>query len=200
MTLQASAFSRPLCALAHSAIRTQSTLLRAKKKRKRKSPSDSSDLPDFDLEDDDADASSKINKPSKAAASEITSAMMGSANKPTRSIRDLLSDRSLEKAFVFDEPADSSLPDLAQIPGAGQGKKKTRQAARIAAAEAAKREAEETSFLSNLPFVTDENGKVTPIKLIEAGTWAGIILLVVWEVYINTPLFDRAAPISPVVY
>ncbi len=30
--------------------------------------------------------------------------------------------------------------------------------------------------------------------------WLGIILLIVWEAYINSPLFERAAPLAPVVF
>eukprot|EP00977_Amphora_coffeiformis_P010979 scaffold2614_cov132-Amphora_coffeaeformis.AAC.6 len=38
------------------------------------------------------------------------------------------------------------------------------------------------------------------VKILETGTWVGIALLVVWEIYINSPLFERAAPMAPVVY
>lgn len=30
--------------------------------------------------------------------------------------------------------------------------------------------------------------------------WLGIYLLIGWEVYINSPLFDRAAPLAPLVF
>lgn len=30
--------------------------------------------------------------------------------------------------------------------------------------------------------------------------WLGIFLLVGWEFYLNSPLFDRAAPMAPVLY
>ena len=38
------------------------------------------------------------------------------------------------------------------------------------------------------------------VKVTEHGAWVGIGLLVVWEIYINSPFFDRAAPLIPVVY
>ena len=38
------------------------------------------------------------------------------------------------------------------------------------------------------------------LKLIENATWFGIGTLVLWEVYINSPFFERAAPMAPVVY
>ena len=38
------------------------------------------------------------------------------------------------------------------------------------------------------------------VKVTENGAWIGIGLLVVWEIYINSPFFDRAAPLIPVVY
>lgn len=37
-------------------------------------------------------------------------------------------------------------------------------------------------------------------QLLEQGAWLGIYSLVGWEVYINTPLFDRAGPMAPIVY
>ena len=30
--------------------------------------------------------------------------------------------------------------------------------------------------------------------------WIGIVLLIVWEAYINSPFFERAAPMAPVVF
>jgi len=38
------------------------------------------------------------------------------------------------------------------------------------------------------------------VKVIENATWFGIACLVLWEVYINSPFFERAAPMAPVVY
>jgi hypothetical protein len=38
------------------------------------------------------------------------------------------------------------------------------------------------------------------LKLLENGAWVGIGLLVLWELYINSPFFDRALPLIPVVY
>lgn len=59
---------------------------------------------------------------------------------------------------------------------------------------------EESTIFSKLPLVTNEEGKIVPIKLLENATWACIILLIAWELYINSPFFNRAAPIIPVVY
>lgn len=59
---------------------------------------------------------------------------------------------------------------------------------------------EDDNIFSKLPFITNERGKIEPLKLLEAATWTCIIALVLWEVYINSPLFSRAAPIIPVVY
>jgi hypothetical protein len=41
---------------------------------------------------------------------------------------------------------------------------------------------------------------VSAVKVLEAGAWTGIYLLVAWEIYINSPFFDRAGPMAPVVY
>jgi hypothetical protein len=38
------------------------------------------------------------------------------------------------------------------------------------------------------------------LKLLENGAWVGIGLLVVWEIYINSPLFERAARLIPAVF
>jgi hypothetical protein len=38
------------------------------------------------------------------------------------------------------------------------------------------------------------------VKVTKNGAWVGIGLLAVWEIYINSPFFDRAAPLIPVVY
>jgi hypothetical protein len=101
-----------------------------KKRRKRKdAPSVSSaadagdDLPDFDLGDDEeapVQRQAAISDPD-----EITDAMMGS-QKPLGSVKDLISDRSLESVFEFDEP-DDPLPDLGELKTPAVGKKKARQ-------------------------------------------------------------------------
>lgn len=196
------------------------SVLHAKKRRRRRREGDSgevggeqestpsgstsmSELPDFDLEDDEA----KESKPKKKLITnpdEVTPAMMGSADAPVGSLKDLLTDRSLEARFEFDsEEEDTSLPDLLvmarerdDVPG---GKKKARQVERRAAAIASK-ESETENIFANLPFVSDEQGKIQPIKLLETGAWAGIFLLFGWEVYLNSPFFDRAAPLAPVVF
>jgi len=56
----------------------------------------------------------------------------------------------------------------------------------------------------NLPFtnasIRDNNGDFSVIKIIENAAWAGIYTLVIWEIYINSPLFTRALPMAPVVF
>jgi hypothetical protein len=149
---------------------------------------------------------------------EITPEMMGSSYMKATSVSDLLRDRSLESKFQFDdEDADTTLPDLAVLPNTNTqqeeattpsssllvGKKKVRQAVAIAAAAAAQKkreEEEEGNFWSKLPFLLDEKGQVSAVKILENGTWLGIGLLVGWEFYINSPLFDRAQPMIPVIY
>ena len=167
------------------------------------SSSSSSELPDFDL-DDEEDEKPKPKRRIITNPDEITPAMIGSANAPVASIRDLLLDRSLEAKFEFDEEeVDDSLPDLIALSkarGDELGEKKTgRKAERRAAAIAAK-QAEPEPLFANLPFVSNDEGKVRPVKVLEAGAWAGIILLFTWEIYLNSPFFDRAAPMAPVVF
>jgi hypothetical protein len=212
---------------------TSATELHAKKRRRRKASSDNEetadDLPDFDLEDEDSASSSKKtgNAPPTITTSvdgqAITAAMMGSSSSPSnRSVRDLLSDRSLEDKLKFDDDeaiaAAEELPDLIQMGRearglkpetaatntGGGGKKQARRVQRQAEAEARQAEEEDANplitMLADVSFLQNDEGKVTGVKILEAGTWAGIYLLVAGELYINSPLFDRAAPLSPVVY
>lgn len=191
-------------------------MAKKKKRRKRKeepsTPSSSStvdsddDLPDFDLGDDDGamrdDAPpTKARKPVDPDA--ITDAMMGT-QKPLGSVKDLLTDRSLEKSFQFDEP-DNPLPDLGELKSPQPiGKKKARQEARRAAAIAEDEEGDRlvdnvSDALGSLPFLKSDR-ESSELKLVENATWLGIFLLVGWELYINSPFFERAAPIAPIVY
>ena len=142
------------------------------------------------------------------------------------STEDLLRNRDLEKSFKFDDAnVKEDLPSLGQLAGkkgrSGSstssstepsspgsfvveqkvGSKRARAEARRAAAIEAERAAEEEkSFLQNVPQFLDEKGEVSAIKILESGTWVGIGILVLWEVYINSPFFERAAPMAPVVY
>lgn len=180
------------------------------------------DLPDFDIADDNGEpaVAPKKKKTSAAAAvigttpegETITAAMLGTpGSQKSKSVNDLIKDRSLEQKLSFEEVDNGEeLPDLMQMArrdGAATGepmvgKKKARQAQRQAAAAA--RQEEETSsldsILKSIPFLLNEKGEVSGVKILEAGTWAGIFLLVGWEIYINSPFFERAAPIAPVVF
>lgn len=198
-----------------------SSALSAKKKRKkRKQPkpeSSSQDLPDFDLDSTDGalpdfdlgggEEPVKVatKKTTELSFDEISDNMMGDAAAPTASLEDLISDRSLESNFVFDATEeDKSIPNFVDFarssdpeppaPGSKAERREQRKAAAIARIEA-----EQQSKL-DIPFITDENGEISAIKVLEAGAWAGIFLLVGWEVYLNSPFFDRAAPLAPVVF
>ena len=179
-----------------------------KKRRKRKEdPSVSSaadvgdDLPDFDLGDDEEEAA-PMQRRAATDPDEITDVMMGT-QKPLGSVKDLISDRSLESVFEFDEP-DDPLPDLGELKTPAVGKKKARQEARRAAAMVNKEEDDRlidnvSDALGSLPFLKSDR-ESSELKLVENATWLGIFLLVAWEIYINSPFFDRAAPIAPIVY
>ena len=159
------------------------------------SPSDQ--LPDFDLEEEDEVEKAKIEsplakqKPTTASSAdplgEISANMMGTTDRPTKSVNELLSDRSLESKMQFDEEEASAeggeeLPDLVALakrqreeerqtglPSSTTSKKRARQQARRAAAEAAAAKEEEKegeSILSNLPFIIrDQDGKITPLTI-----------------------------------
>lgn len=203
------------------------TLLQAKKKRRRKDSAseeddDGSGLPDFDLndgEDDDAvvtKTSSSSRSSTSGGLDEISANMMGSSRSPKGSVKDLINDRSLESRFEFEQnSAVEQLPDLAELAASKRsgnsvgetvtsGSKRARQEARRTAAQALEPAEDEKNWYENIPFlkdaIQDESGKVTPVKLLEFGTWTGIYSLVAWEVYLNSPLFHRAAPMVPVVY
>lgn len=150
----------------------------------------------------------------------------GEAWQPPRSIQDTLSDRRLEKFMDFDRMVEQDgntevveLPTMEEvisrrkqreaatamqegrvqdaamlIDTEGMGKKAAKNAQRKAAA--LQREAEEEADKS--PF--DGLQGLNVLKLLENGAWVGIGLLCLWEVYINSPLFDRALPLIPVVY
>jgi hypothetical protein len=173
-----------------------------------------SDLPDFNLKEEAEEAAPR--RRVSTNSDEITPAMMASSNKPARSLKELIADRSLETKFEFEDNMgeDEALPDLIElIKGGssnkqivvdveGEGKKKARQADRKAAAVAReKEEAGPFDFLNGIEALVDKDkGEVTFLKIVEAGTWLAIYALVGWELYINTPFFDRSAPLAPVVF
>jgi hypothetical protein len=167
------------------------------------------DLPDFDLGEDDQDSEKATTTPSKKPKrkistnpDEITVNMMGSANQQTvRSLDELLRDRSLERKFEFDEPIDESIPDLVDLgrtgPSPTVSRKEQRRQAAVARDAAKPVEAEPLQ----LPFeMTNAKGEIQFNKVLEAGAWLGIFLLIGWEIYINSPFFERAAPMAPIVY
>lgn len=183
---------------------------------------DANDLPDFDLEEDTSSSATELsggdmslNNSAKNSVTmdlndpKVLDAMKGTSKKRgDRISKALTRDQELEKRFQFagKEIKDPTLPtNLASIrseSGTKQtvGKKAARnEARRRAAIEAKESENDAESFLSKLP-VGQKDGKLNYLKLVEQGTWAGIFLLVAWEVYINTPIFNRAAPLSPVVF
>lgn len=184
------------------------------------------ELPDFDLGDDGNEAASgssvsasKSKKPTSAyidPLGEISANMMGSTDRPgAKSVKELLNDRSLERKFEFLDSVvggaadvDDSLPDLlaplkgkSVVVSSGPSKRERQAATRLEAQAAAdKKKEEEESLLAKLPLIRDEKGEISPVKILENATWACIWALVAWEIYLNSPFFDRAAPMAPVVY
>jgi hypothetical protein len=186
-------------------------------------------LPDFVLPDEEAAMSSsrRASTTTETIPADFTPFAAGStsANKPpnaaaARSVRELIGDRSLERKMVFDDATSGTaldgggetLPDLTQLAVArsstSRSTKRQEQAARKAALQQQRgtvlttsdSENDMSSLLSKIPLVTNDKGEITPTKILEAGTWLGIFLLIGWELYINSPFFDRAAPMAPVVY
>lgn len=201
----------------------------AKHKRRRKdAPSDSyqlegntSDvLPDFDLDEEALLDTTKVQKNEKKSetsfSNEISPNMMGSTSTRVRSIKELIADRSSEKKMEFDLPDGGvDLPELtvasrlddssraaSLMTNSNRKKERQLEARRLAAiaAEKEKEDEERRAFLKFLPGLRDESGKISPVKILETGTWTCIVALITWEVYINSPFFERAAPMAPVVY
>jgi len=177
------------------------------------------ELPDFDLGGEVEEASQRVRISSNP--DEITPAMMADGNAAARSLDELIMDRSLENKFKFDEPEDPNIPDFIQLGkesssplpslndgtsmvlgGGGIGKKKQRQAERIANAIRVKEEEKQvgSNILSKIPSFLNEKGEVSAVKVLEQGAWLGIYSLIGWEIYINSPFFDRAGPMAPIVY
>jgi hypothetical protein len=152
-----------------------------------------------------------------------------STSSSTTSVKDLLRDRSLEQKLelLYDDsiPNDAIdqevLPDLLVLQKQKNTPNPTMVDSKISSLSKRERqilarqqqEAEKPknsvldddddtlgNILKNLPFITNERGNVEGTKVLETATWACIIALILWELYINSPLFSRAAPIIPVVY
>ena len=92
------------------------------------------------------------------------------------------------------EEARAAAASSLTIDTAGMGKKAARDAERRALAMQ-QREKELAEEGQRSPF-----SDLNILKVLENGAWVGIGLLVLWEFYINSPFFDRAAPLIPVVY
>jgi len=191
---------------------------------------DGVELPDFDLvEDIDLLAASsgplQISSVDMSNPDAVMEAMKPKNGiLPATSTKDLLRSRNLEleKKFIMDD-VTMEVPSLADYTsksasGGTQGKGKVgKKAARTAARKDAAMKAEEVensgivAFLGKLPKiprlpftgtgdVRNIKGDLDPIKIIEQAAWAGIYTLVIWEIYINSPLFSRALPMAPVVF
>jgi hypothetical protein len=151
---------------------------------------DGDELPDFDL-DGEGEGGENAKKSQRVKISsnpdEITDAMMADANAAgvARSLDELITDRSLESKFEFEDSGDPEIPDFIQLAqesssssdgiiptsnGTGMTKKQ-RQAERIANAIKLKEEEEQKgkTFLSNYPKFLNEKGEVSGVKILEQG-------------------------------
>jgi len=125
----------------------------------------------------------------------------GEEDKPLPSFGDILLGGNIDdkEILIPEDPVPSSLP---------LSKKRQRQAERRRAAQAVEQEEIDKkkrnvmgNALSKIPFLDIEEGQeITPIKFLETMAWVGIASLIGWEAFINSPLFERAAPLAPVVY
>jgi hypothetical protein len=96
---------------------------------------------------------------------------------------------------------DPAAAKLLPIDTSRMGKKAARDAERRALAmQRTKDEESSSSGEQRNEWITSLFTDLNIVKVTENGAWIGIGLLVVWEIYINSPFFDRAAPLIPVVY
>ena len=183
------------------------------------------DLPEFDLDEDEEESKSEGKTSTKVASMEETvedvmndpavmAAMMrGSSMMSSSSTKDVLKsrDRALEATFEFDD-VSNPLPRPGNIQkdktslvsdgsNSGISKKQAKREARVAAALAAKEEEESINPLDSISSIFSQKASDGGFpKIVEVGTWVGIGVLVAWEAYINSPFFERAQPMIPVVY
>lgn len=161
--------------LSRSQFRAFDCKLSAKRRRRRTNDETSEiaqpvgdDLPEFDLEPEFSGDGSPNNLEylSSDDPFKVSEAMMGKES-PVRSVKELITDRALEKSFKFDEPlSGESLPDLTAFEVAsGTGKKKARKEARREAAIKAKAD-ENSDLLKDVPAMFQgEDGKFSPVKV-----------------------------------
>lgn len=203
---------------------------RRKRKESAGSPSPSYDtdydsgsaeeLPDFDLLEDDvipedtsvSTSNFDINDPSIQDAMRARSQSNISQGMSV-SAKDLLKSRNreLEQKLVMNDIKED-VPSLAEYTrnkmssGSGIGKKALRREERVAAAIDAKQlESKAGSsnilgFLGGLGLKDKDGNPKTAVKLLEEGTWACIWMLIAWEVFINSPLFQRQGSMPPIVF
>jgi len=181
---------------------------------------DGDELPDFDLDGEGGENAKQTTRVKISSnPDEITDAMMADPNAAgiSRSFDELITDRSLESKFEFEDSGDPEIPDFVQLAkessssvdgiiptseGTGMTKKQ-RQAERVANAIKLKEEEEQKgkNFFSSNPKFLNEKGEVSAVKILEQGAWLGIYTLVGWELYINSPLFERATKeFAPIVF
>jgi len=179
------------------------------------------DLPDFDLDEDiSPEESFSPSKPSSAPSVSMEETVMeamsdpsvlqamqaGSSAPQTSSTKDILRSRSreLESTFEFDEVSNPlPRPGMKTTSDGriGMSKKQAKREARRAAALQAEAEEEEGKLLSSVSdFLNEKASDGGFPKIVELGTWVSIGILVAWEAYINSPFFERAQPLIPVVY
>ncbi|GMI27239.1 hypothetical protein TeGR_g2846 [Tetraparma gracilis] len=188
---------------------------------------DLSDLPDFVPPDDlllgaDAAPLEQTWEPSPSASRSASPAAAGKLDalgfdrpsdppKPPSSEGPIVRDKSLESSFTFDA-VSKPLPKAKEVLSKKRDKRKA--LSRSGEAEdtrsfaqrfAPKEESGEVSGGEGLPswwLGRDANPLrgLTAIQIVEKLTWGAIFVLVAWEAYINSPLFERAAPMAPVVY
>lgn len=183
-------------------------------------------IEDIDLASDEAQLAAELMPIDMNDEAAVLNAMkVKNEIMPSRSTNDLLASRNFDLENSVLDNATEKFPSLAEytgnptipqpVGGVKMGKKAARAAARRnAAIEAEKSDKSgaysvieyfESKFpnLPKLPFfstIYDEKGNVSPFKIAENAAWAGIYALVIWEIYINSPFFNRQAGLAPFVF
>ena len=127
-----------------------------------------------------------------------------SSSKP--STAPLTIDRSLESSFTFDE-VTKPLPKPADLLKSKRSKHKQPQQQTDADTRsfAARFDEEKTpppqpDYCDKFMTRLDSLKPKSTIDAVTKRTWAALYALIAWEVYINSPFFELAAPLSLIVY
>ena len=116
--------------------------------------------------------------------------------KNKRSKRRSLAQQSAQASVDEDRRSFSERFESAEAKGKGKEGDGIDEEPGLRAAYVRLRELGPFRFLPKPPPAKD----MSAIDYLQTITWGCLYALIAWEVYINSPFFERAAPMAPVVY